>query len=61
MHWIHLLQRFKRQEDATTSVEYALMLALILLVLITGVSQFGGSGNNMFGKVDTQMKAHGIN
>ena len=60
MFWTQLIQRFQRDESATTSVEYSVMLGMILLVLITAVAQFGGAQNNMFGRVDTQMKAHGI-
>lgn len=55
------LQQFLNDEAATTAVEYAVMLAMILLVLIVAVGNFGGSGNSMFGRVDTQMRAHGIN
>ncbi len=61
MRTILWMQHFRREESATTSVEYAVMLAMILLVLITGVASFGGAQNNMFGKVDNQMKAHGVN
>ena len=55
------VQKFHRDDSATTSVEYAVMLAMILLVIIGAVATFGTETNNMFGRVDTQMKAHGIN
>lgn len=60
MQLFHQFRRFSRDEEATASVEYAVMLAMILLVVITAVANFGSSQNNMFGRVDSQMKAHGI-
>ncbi len=56
-----LLQKFHRDDQATTSVEYAVMLAMILLVVIAGVANFGNAHNSMWGRVDTQMKEHGVN
>jgi len=57
----HWFLRFLHDEQATTAVEYAVMLAMILLVVIAGVANFGNATNGMFGRVDTQMKAHGVN
>jgi Flp pilus assembly pilin Flp len=61
MQHFRLFLRLIRDENATASVEYAVMLAMILLVVILAVSSFGGAGNSMFGRIDTQMKSHGIN
>ena len=58
---IHWLKRFCRDEQATTSVEYSIMLALILLVVITAIANFGNAQNGMWGNIDTQMQVHGIN
>lgn len=52
---------FCRDEEATTAVEYAIMLAMIISVIILAISNFGLAGNGMFGRIDTQMQAHGIN
>jgi pilus assembly protein Flp/PilA len=54
-------RRFFRDEDGPTAVEYAVMLAMIILVAIAGVMSVGAEANNLFGRADTQMKAHGIN
>jgi Flp pilus assembly pilin Flp len=54
-------RRFCRDEQATTAVEYAVMLALIIGVIILAIGNFGVAGNSMFGRIDTQMRAHGIN
>lgn len=53
--------RFFRSEQGTTSVEYAVMLASILLVLIVGVSLFGSAQNGSWFRIDSELQAHGIN
>jgi Flp pilus assembly pilin Flp len=55
-----LMRQFQVNDDATTSVEYAVMLALILLVVITAVASFGSGQNSFWGRIDSQMKSHGI-
>ena len=55
------LQAFFRNEDGPTAVEYAVMLALILSVVITAVSAFGGAQDSYWGRIDNSMQAHGIN
>ncbi len=54
-------QRFRREDDAATAVEYAVMLGMILLVVITAIGNFGIAQNAMWGRVDSEMKAHGVN
>jgi pilus assembly protein Flp/PilA len=39
---------FIENEDGPTSVEYAIMLALIIVVCIAGVTSLGSSTNNSF-------------
>lgn len=41
-------QRFMRDEDGATMVEYALMLALIAVVCIVAVAAIGTGANGMF-------------
>ena len=41
--------RFLRREDGPTSVEYAVMLALIIIVCIGAVTLTGGEVVNMWG------------
>lgn len=60
MELIKLLKHLGRDEEATTSVEYAVMLAMILLAVIAGIAGFGNAQNGMWGNIDTQMQAHGI-
>ena len=60
MGLIQQLKRWAYGEEATTSVEYAIMLALILLVVITGIAGFGNAQNGMWGRIDREMQAHGV-
>lgn len=46
-----------RDEDGPTSVEYAVMLALILGVIIGTVAIFGGATGNMFGNISNDVEA----
>jgi pilus assembly protein Flp/PilA len=45
------LVNFVRGEDGPTSVEYAVMLALIIVVCITAISTLGSNTNTTFGTV----------
>jgi pilus assembly protein Flp/PilA len=47
-------------DSGTTAVEYAVMLAMILLVLIVGVSAFGNAQNGSWFKIDSELNAHGF-
>jgi pilus assembly protein Flp/PilA len=49
------LVHFLRAEDGPTAVEYALMLALIVVVCISAVSALGSNVNNTFSFVATQV------
>jgi pilus assembly protein Flp/PilA len=42
------LRRFFRREDGPTAVEYAVMLALILLVCIVGIRRIGTRSRTTF-------------
>ncbi len=45
--------RFLTSEDGPTAVEYAVMLALILVACITAVTTLGGKVNDTFEAVNT--------
>ncbi len=45
------LQRFLREEDGPTAVEYAVMLALIIVVCITAITTLGSNANATFSNV----------
>jgi len=46
---LNKIYSFLKQEEATTSVEYAVMLALIILACIGAVVTLGGGANNLWG------------
>ena len=45
---------FLREEDGPTAVEYAVMLALIIVVIIAAVSAIGGETNDMYNNLSLQ-------
>ena len=49
--WFASLERFLREEDGPTAVEYAVMLALIVVVCIAAITSLGSSANNTFSNV----------
>ena len=46
---------FLKAEDGPTAVEYAVMLALIIVVCITAITTLGSNANNTFSYVGTQV------
>ena len=53
--------RFLRDDSGPTAVEYAVMLALILGVIISTVTAFGGAQSGYWGRIDSEMQAHNFN
>ena len=49
------VQRFLASEDGPTAVEYAVMLALIIIVCLTAITAVGTNTNATFGKVASSM------
>ena len=49
--WFAGLGRFLRDEDGPTAVEYAVMLALIIVVCITAITALGTNASNTFANV----------
>ncbi|TXT34873.1 MAG: hypothetical protein FD138_1582 [Planctomycetota bacterium] len=50
-HW----KRFLAEERGTTTVEYALLLAIIVLVSVTTLGGFGTGVNNIYNVIDTSL------
>jgi pilus assembly protein Flp/PilA len=42
------LERFLQAEDGPTAVEYAVMLALIVVVCVSAISAMGSNANKIF-------------
>lgn len=51
-----MFERFIREEEGATMVEYALMLALIAIVCIAAVTVIGASANNVFTNIADNLK-----
>jgi pilus assembly protein Flp/PilA len=51
--------RFLREEDGPTAVEYAVMLALIIVVCIAAITALGTNTSNTFSYVGTQVGGTG--
>ncbi len=54
---ISKVQKFVVSEDGPTAVEYAVMLALILVACITIITTLGQSISSTFGKVNSSLTA----
>jgi pilus assembly protein Flp/PilA len=48
---------FLKREDGPTAVEYAVMLALIIVVCITAITTLGTKANTTFNNVSNQLGA----
>jgi pilus assembly protein Flp/PilA len=48
---IHQVRRFLVSEDGPTAVEYAVMLALIVVVCLTAITSIGSNASSTFNKV----------
>jgi pilus assembly protein Flp/PilA len=53
------VQNFINDESGPTAVEYAVMLALIIVVCITAVTAIGNSANTQFLAVDAALQPGG--
>jgi pilus assembly protein Flp/PilA len=49
------LAKFLADESGPTAVEYAVMLALIIVVCITAITTLGSNANNTFSYVASQV------
>lgn len=53
------VQRFLVSEDGPTAVEYAVMLALIIIVCLTAISAVGTQASAQFNNIAQQVGAAG--
>jgi pilus assembly protein Flp/PilA len=49
--WLKRIARFCHAEDGPTAVEYAVMLALIIVVCIAAITALGSNANGTFSNV----------
>jgi len=53
--WLRSVGRFLRAEDGPTAVEYAVMLAFIIIVCIAAITILGTRTNEVFQKTANQL------
>ena len=54
------LRRILVDDQATTSVEYAVMLALIFSAIVSTVMVFGGNTGTLWGQTNQNLVDHGF-
>lgn len=54
---IRRLRDFCRDEDAATAVEYAVLLALILMAVIGAIGVVGNQTGGLWGGIDSDLEA----
>ena len=52
MNW---LKRFLREEDGPTAVEYAVMLALIIVVCLVAIGTLGSNASSLWGSNESNL------
>ena len=52
---MNLIQRFIKDESGATAIEYGLIAGLVAVAIITALSLLGGSLDNLFSDVATQV------
>jgi len=57
MRLYNSLVNFLRDEEGPTAVEYAVMLALIIVVCIAAITALGTAANNTFTNVGTAVSS----
>ena len=58
-HLTQAVVNFMKREDGPTAVEYAVMLALIIVVCITAITTLGSNANGTFTKVGSAVNVAG--
>lgn len=51
------IQRFLKSEDGPTTVEYAIMLALIVAVCLASIGSVGSETSELYDEVSTDIEA----
>lgn len=54
---LHSIIRFLRSEDGPTAVEYAIMLALIIIVCVSSIALIGTRANLTFNTIGNALPA----
>jgi pilus assembly protein Flp/PilA len=57
---MQFIRELLRREDAATAVEYAVLLALILMAVIGSISLVGEGTGNMWGGIESHVSNAGL-
>jgi pilus assembly protein Flp/PilA len=57
--WLQKVAQFLKAEDGPTAVEYAVMLALIVVVCLVAITAMGTAANKVFGNIALQTATTG--
>ena len=60
MRFLQSAKQLLFAEEGTTAVEYCVMLAMILLLVILGVGATGGGVSGWWTNIDTELDTHGF-
>jgi pilus assembly protein Flp/PilA len=58
--WHRQFDRFWREEEAATAVEYAVMLALILIAVMSAIGAVASQAGGMWGNTKNSLDAAGF-
>jgi pilus assembly protein Flp/PilA len=58
MRLLSAIKRFLNSDDGTTAVEYAVLLAMILIALVIGVTSAGGGVSTWWTNIKTKVTAY---
>lgn len=58
MKALRTIRQFLLSESGTTAVEYAVLLAMILIAIIIGVTSAGGGVSSWWGNIRTKVEAY---
>jgi pilus assembly protein Flp/PilA len=58
-NFVSKVQRFLKSEDGPTAVEYAIMLALIVIVCLTAIQAVGTNASAAFDAIATDINTAG--
>jgi len=54
-HWTRSIREFLEREDGPTAVEYAVMLALIIVVCLAAITTIGTNASKTFSTVGSKL------
>ncbi|WP_341960159.1 Flp family type IVb pilin [Pseudomonas sp. RC10] len=58
MYFSALLRKFVKNEEAASGIEYAIVAAMVAVVLIAFITPIGGSVEAIFTKLKTELVKH---